>query len=334
MKSFFCVAVLFAGFVATSIAQTMSPYDRLPKVASFAVTSTDVQNGQPFPTDQMSGIFGAGGQDRLRPGVRRPGGGPRQHPRQHRLQHQPPHRLPLQYPPQLQLLLQLLLLLQPPLRLQRQLQRPFQPQHQPLLPLQLPFQQQRRDGTPGDWTIDGLAGSITVSGDLTDAALDFAGTSTVPPANGVYANHLNTLKVGGWISSSTLPSVFPVGTVTAGGIENSNLYLGVTSPGLPAAESDFESHAAGKFTTVTIKGFKDASKQPVDSFINSNIAAWRIGTLSFAYANTDDGLIPFGIVAHSIGKLTYRDMSGVVSTATTAAGQEAMTNGDFEVVIV
>lgn len=41
-----------------------NPYDRLPPVASFTVTSTDVSDGAPVPTASMSGIFGAGGEDR------------------------------------------------------------------------------------------------------------------------------------------------------------------------------------------------------------------------------------------------------------------------------
>jgi Raf kinase inhibitor-like YbhB/YbcL family protein len=40
-----------------------NPYDRLPPAASFTVTSTDVSDGAALPTAQMSGIFGAGGQD-------------------------------------------------------------------------------------------------------------------------------------------------------------------------------------------------------------------------------------------------------------------------------
>jgi Raf kinase inhibitor-like YbhB/YbcL family protein len=40
------------------------PHARLPQVPSFTLTSSDIRDGQPLPAAQMSGIFGAGGQDR------------------------------------------------------------------------------------------------------------------------------------------------------------------------------------------------------------------------------------------------------------------------------
>ncbi len=40
-----------------------NPYEYLPKVPSFEVTSTDVQDGEKLLPPQVSGIFGAGGQD-------------------------------------------------------------------------------------------------------------------------------------------------------------------------------------------------------------------------------------------------------------------------------
>lgn len=40
-----------------------SPYDFLPEVPSFTVTSTDVAEGQTMPKAQVSGIMGAGGED-------------------------------------------------------------------------------------------------------------------------------------------------------------------------------------------------------------------------------------------------------------------------------
>jgi Raf kinase inhibitor-like YbhB/YbcL family protein len=41
-----------------------TPYDSLPKVPSFEVTSTDMKDGEMLATPQASGIFGAGGEDR------------------------------------------------------------------------------------------------------------------------------------------------------------------------------------------------------------------------------------------------------------------------------
>jgi Raf kinase inhibitor-like YbhB/YbcL family protein len=40
-----------------------NPYDRLPPVGSFTVTSTDVVEGDQLAKPHMSGIFGAGGAD-------------------------------------------------------------------------------------------------------------------------------------------------------------------------------------------------------------------------------------------------------------------------------
>ncbi|MEV6061193.1 YbhB/YbcL family Raf kinase inhibitor-like protein [Nocardia asteroides] len=40
-----------------------NPYDALPQVPSFTVTSADVTDGQPLGNDQVSGVFGAGGKD-------------------------------------------------------------------------------------------------------------------------------------------------------------------------------------------------------------------------------------------------------------------------------
>lgn len=40
-----------------------NPYENLPKVASFRVTSTDMRDGEKLALPQVSGIFGAGGED-------------------------------------------------------------------------------------------------------------------------------------------------------------------------------------------------------------------------------------------------------------------------------
>ncbi|MGU3503065.1 YbhB/YbcL family Raf kinase inhibitor-like protein [Mycobacterium sp. C31M] len=40
-----------------------SPYDTLPKLPTFTLTSESITNGQPLKTEQMGGIMGAGGAD-------------------------------------------------------------------------------------------------------------------------------------------------------------------------------------------------------------------------------------------------------------------------------
>lgn len=42
---------------------TASPYDNLPQLPTFTLTSTSLSDGGPLANEQVSGIFGAGGQD-------------------------------------------------------------------------------------------------------------------------------------------------------------------------------------------------------------------------------------------------------------------------------
>src|SRR3989454_7701785 len=43
---------------------TWNPYENLPPAASFSLTSTDLREGEKLAMPQVSGIFGAGGEDR------------------------------------------------------------------------------------------------------------------------------------------------------------------------------------------------------------------------------------------------------------------------------
>ena len=44
--------------------QAPGPYESLPDVPSFTLRSTDVAHGETLATPHLSGIFGAGGEDR------------------------------------------------------------------------------------------------------------------------------------------------------------------------------------------------------------------------------------------------------------------------------
>ena len=46
------------------MAQPPNPYDFLPAVPGFTLRSNDIAEGATLPTPQVSGIFGAGGEDR------------------------------------------------------------------------------------------------------------------------------------------------------------------------------------------------------------------------------------------------------------------------------
>src|SRR6266516_179350 len=45
------------------VPMSANPYDNLPPAASFSLTSTDLQEGEKLAIPQVSGIFGAGGED-------------------------------------------------------------------------------------------------------------------------------------------------------------------------------------------------------------------------------------------------------------------------------
>ena len=42
---------------------TWNPYENLPPAASFSLTSSDLKEGEKLAMPQVSGVFGAGGQD-------------------------------------------------------------------------------------------------------------------------------------------------------------------------------------------------------------------------------------------------------------------------------
>jgi hypothetical protein len=46
------------------VADSPNPYEGLPEVPGFEVTSTDINDGGTLPQPQVSGVFGAGGEDR------------------------------------------------------------------------------------------------------------------------------------------------------------------------------------------------------------------------------------------------------------------------------
>ena len=145
---------------------------------------------------------------------------------------------------------------------------------------------------------------------------------------------LGSLTAGQWIDASRILSAGKIGTVAAGGIRNSTVFAGVATTrdvqgvgGAPDGVLDLPQLAdlaaplpvtnlVAGIKGVTIKGMKDAQKQFVDSFVNSNIAAGSLGKVALGYARFDnDGNasahdVPFGLAGLSLASQTYQDADG------------------------
>src|ERR1035437_8281967 len=101
----------------------------------------------------------------------------------------------------------------------------------------------------GTWNLLSL-GQLQVGGDLH--------TSTLTMTD------LGKLTVKGWLAFSQILVDSQVGTVTVGGMTNSELFAGVNTTNLPDGASDFDTANPGAIATVLVKGLKNNSGQWVD----------------------------------------------------------------------
>jgi 6-phosphogluconolactonase (cycloisomerase 2 family) len=133
-------------------------------------------------------------------------------------------------------------------------------------------------------------GVAALSGDFKG---DLQLTSTVAKLD------LGTMNVAGWLDGAMLRSAGPIGSVTAGGLRNSRILAGVKESvaGLPASANDFD--VLTSVGSLTIKGIAGQAK----GFLNSDVAAWTLGTISVKGVETTNGQA-FGIVGHSLVSYT------------------------------
>jgi 6-phosphogluconolactonase (cycloisomerase 2 family) len=145
-------------------------------------------------------------------------------------------------------------------------------------------------------------GSLKIAGrraapGVTALTGDFKGdlqlTSTAAKLN------LGTMSVAGWLDGAVLRSAGPIGSVTAGGLRNSRILAGVKESvaGLPASADDFD--VLTSIGSLRIRGIAGQAK----GFLNSDVAAWALGTISVKGVETTNGQA-FGIVGHSLVSYT------------------------------
>lgn len=135
---------------------------------------------------------------------------------------------------------------------------------------------------------------------------------------------LGTMNVAGWLDGAVLRSAGPIGAVAAGGLRNSRILAGVKESvaDLPASADDFD--VLTSIGTLTIKGVASQTKW----FLNSDVAAWALGTISVKGVQTANGQA-FGIVGHSLVSYT-RD--GV--KAPKALAPFVITDGQYTVQLI
>ena len=192
----------------------------------------------------------------------------------------------------------------------------------------------KKRGIPGDLDVDvtlkgGTINSVRVAGILSGAwtcdaiksisamnIVEAALTLTQEPNDKILA--LGKLTAKGWITDSQILSSGNIGTVTAGAVQNSSCFAGVTATrdldadgvlDLPDPNADIDYVDPAAIKSIKISGIKGEQY----CVINSNIAAARILSAYLADPNTSNSGVVFGIAADYIKALKIKDDTGIHS---------------------
>lgn len=167
----------------------------------------------------------------------------------------------------------------------------------------------------GQWTSRSLR-SLSVLGNADGLTLNVL---QAPDPARPAALALGSAYIRGWLMNSSILSASSVGVVTVGGMQQSSVLAGVTDPtdllgagGQPDGVLDLPDTGAIDTTvaiqSLLVRGCVQNGAR-VDSFINSNIAAGRLGSITISYARTDNGEVPFGLEADRITRVVLRSSS-------------------------
>jgi hypothetical protein len=134
-------------------------------------------------------------------------------------------------------------------------------------------------------------GSLLITGRAGDAATAIRGDFEADVSlRG--STSLGLVQIAGFLRNASIVTTGNVGRVSVGGIEHSNIFVGVTER--PDARADFaHPHSLGAFVVHSVAG-------SAASFIDSDVAAARIGTVFVRGIDEDSRDTRFGIVADAI----------------------------------
>lgn len=182
--------------------------------------------------------------------------------------------------------------------------------------------------------IDTLMSRGNLSADLTaqrigtlKAAIDLTGSDinlTLAPGS---TKALSTLSVGRTIANTVVRSAGNIGTVKAKSMNGSSIFAGIDPviTTLPDDAPDFT--AVASLGSLTLSGFKGTT---LPAYVNSNIAASVLGSVSLGRVMADNAGTPFGVAGQTFKTVTYLDEDGV-KRVVRLPGDAAATFGDFVV---
>ena len=213
----------------------------------------------------------------------------------------------------------------------------------------------KKRGIPGDFGVDvtlkdGTVNSVRVAGILSgvwtcDAVKSISAaniedaslTLTQEPNDRILA--LGSLTARGWITDSQISSSGNIGTVTAGAVQDSSCFAGVTATrdldadgvlDLPDPNADIDYVHPAAIKSIKINGIKGQSPPYV---INSNIAAARILSAYLADPNTSNSGVIFGIAADYIKALKVKDDTGIHSYKDLHDPNDNYKDNDFKILL-
>ena len=143
-------------------------------------------------------------------------------------------------------------------------------------------------------------GTLTIRGRRGGPLGNFEGNLTLNDA--AARQSLSTMTVAGWLQAQ-VRAASAIGSVTAGGLRHASLFAGAGGAvtGLPQPATDFV--ASTSIRSVRVGGIKGETFSTIDS----SIAAWNLGTITLVGVKFDNGITPFGLAAHTLSRLSYRN---------------------------
>ena len=171
-------------------------------------------------------------------------------------------------------------------------------------------------------------GTLTIRG---NRRLGFLGNfeADLVLTNELAAQSLATMTVAGWLKGSVTSARSAIGSVTVGGLQDSAIFAGVDNSlmQLPDPATDFDLETS--IRSVTVRGIDPAAP----STINSHLAAANLGTISLVGVQFENGVTPFGLAAHTLKRLTWKNggTSYVWPNTDPAEPTQPLPNHEFEV---